>query len=401
MEQEYKVGLFGKIFYGLAAGGVAVFFAFLLIAHPKGIALSLFLVLPIIALLLILINLFKSKVIVTDDSITRQRLFYTRTLNFADIKGVRIESKIIFIEPLDASYSQIKISNYDDLAKSEELTKWLREKFTDLDKVDREKEKEALLNDDSLGFTPVEREAKISKMRQIAIAYNIWGFVMCLILIFIRNSSVSFWTGALYPLFGIAIMRFSNGLIKFVGASQRSLHMGIFLGLAMSVINVLITAIVEYKVLSFVNAWPIVAAITVVLFILLYSTGINKTEGVAKGQIIAMVITSFIYGFGNTIVINCLFDKSAPANFKTTVVDEYISSGKGAHYHLKLKPWLPGQDIKTVDISEKSYYKTPVGSTVFIYQKKGLLNIPWFDFELNPTPPVPADSNNGNSQAPR
>lgn len=392
MEQEYKVGLFGRIFYGLAAGGMLIFFCFLPTLGPQKDKLVYFILLvPIIILLLILINIFKSKVIVTDTSITRQRLFYNRTLNFADIKGIRIESKIIFIEPLDASYLQLKISNYDDLAKSEELTKWLREKFTDLDKVDLEREKEVLLNDSSLGYTPEAREAKISKMKQIAIAYNIWGFIMCFILIFVRNSFLSFWAGALYPLLGIAIMRFSSGLIKFVGASQRSLHMGIFLGVAMSVINVLIVAIAGYEVLSFVNAWPIAAAIAVALFLLLYSMGINKIEGVAKGQVVAMLITSFIYGFGNTIVINCLFDRSTPTYFTTTVADEYISSGKGAHYHLKLNPWKPNGRIREIDVSRKDYEKAPIGSSIIIIEKKGLLNIPWFDFKVDTEPPAIAN----------
>jgi hypothetical protein len=392
MEQEYKVALFGKIFYGICAGGMAAFFGFMMISHPQNNkAIYLVSVAPIIICLLILVNLFKSKVMIKETSITRQRLFYNRTLDFVNIKGVRVESKIIFIEPLDVSYPSIKISNYDNLAKSEELTKWLREKFIDLDKVDLEKEKEALLNDNSLGYTPEGREAKISKMRQIAMAYNIWGFVMCIILIFVRNSSVSFWSGALYPLLGIAIMRFSSGLIKFVGASQRSLHMGIFLGLAMSVINVLIVAIAAYEVLSFANAWPIVAAITIALFILLYSTGINKIEGVAKGQVVAMLVTAFIYSFGNTVVINCLFDRSVPTNFTTTVADEYISSGKGAHYHLKLNPWKANGRIKEVDVSKTDYEKAPIGSSIIIYEKKGLFNIPWFDFKVDPEPPTIAN----------
>jgi hypothetical protein len=402
MEQEYKVGLFGKIFYGLLTGCIVGFLLLMLISKPPNEAIVYLIVLiPVAIGILIIINLFKSKVIVTETSITRQRLFYNRTLNFADIKGVRIESKIIIIEPLDDSYPQLKISNYDNLAKSEELTKWLSEKFTDLDKVDLEREKEVLLNDSSLGYTPEEREARISKMRQIGIAYNIWGFIMFFILIFIRNSSFSFWTGALYPLLGIAIMRFSSGLVKFVGASQRSLYMGVFLGLAMSVSNVLIVALAGYEVLSFANAWPIVAAITVALFILLYGTGINKIEGVAKGQIVAMLVTSFIYGFGNTIVINCLFDRSTPTYFTTAVGDEYVSVGKGTHYYLKLNPWKPNGRIREVGVSKKDYEKAPIGSSIIIAEKKGLLNIPWFIYTIDATPPAPAGSGNGNSPSPR
>jgi hypothetical protein len=271
-----------------------------------------------------------------------------------------------------------------------------------LNNEDLEKEKEALLNDNSLGYTPEEREAKISKMRQIAIAYNIWGFTMFFILIFVRSSSLSFWTGALYPLLGIAIMRFSSGLVKFVGVSQRSLHMGIFLGLAMSVINVVIAALANYEVISFTNAWPIVAVITVVVFISLYSTGINKIEGDGKkGQIVAMLITAFLYGFGNTVVINCLFDKSTQRNFTTTVADEYISSGKGAHYHLKLNPWKPNGRIREVDVSKKEHEQSPIGSPVTIDEKKGLFNIAWFNYTLDPPPMAPVGSNNENFPIPK
>jgi hypothetical protein len=402
MEQEYKVGLFGKIFYGIVAGGMAGFFGFMIISHPQdNKAVYLIGLLPIIICLLILVNLFKSKVIITSTSITRERVFYNKTLNFEDVKGARVGQKVIVIEPEEASLGKLRISNYSDFANSEELANRIGTMFLDLDKADLDKEKEVLLSDNSLGYTVEERESKINKMGQIAIAYTVWGFIMFFLLLFIRNNYLSFWVGVLYPLLGIVIMKFSNGLIKFVSDSKRSSYLGISIGFSMSVIILFVLAIAEFEVISFTNALPVAAVIAIALFILLYSVGINKTKASVKGQSVFMVIISLFYGFGNTVVANCLFDKSKPAKFQTQVVDEYISSGKGAHYHLKLNPWLPGQNIREVDVSEKSYYKTPVGSTVFIYEKKGLLNIPWFDFELDPTPPVPAGSNNGNSPAPR
>nr|WP_067058067.1 hypothetical protein [Mucilaginibacter sp. L294] len=402
MEQEYKVGLFGKIFYGLLAGGIVGFLLLMLISKPPNEAIVYLIVLiPVAIGILIILNLFKSKVIVTETSITRQRLFYNRTLNFDDIKGVRIESKIIIIEPLEASYSQLKISNYDDLAKSEELTKWLREKFTDLDNKDREAEKEKLLHDNSLGYTVEERTSKIDKMGQIAIAYSVWGFIMFFILIFVRNHNLSFWAGILYPALGLAIMSQSNGLIKFASDSQRSNYWGISIGFCMPIVLLLVTAITQFELHSISRAWPIMVTVTLIFFILLYTLGINKNNRFIVGQVFGMLFISIIFGLGSVTLTNCLFDNSKPVKYQTQVVDEYISNSKGAHYHLKLKPWLPGQNIREVDVSEKSYYKTPVGSTVFIYQKKGLLNIPWFDFELDPTPPVPAGSNNGNSLGPR
>lgn len=114
MEQEYKVGIFEKLFYGLLVSGLAIFFTFLMLSKPQeNKAIYLFPLFMILLCILVLINLFKSKVIITSNSITRERAFYSKTLNFEDIKGVRIESKIVFIEPLDASRPKLKISNYD------------------------------------------------------------------------------------------------------------------------------------------------------------------------------------------------------------------------------------------------------------------------------------------------
>ncbi|MES2062694.1 MAG: hypothetical protein V4456_12285 [Bacteroidota bacterium] len=401
MEQEYRVGLFWKIFYGLTVGGLLIVFSLLVIATLPEKPVYLIFLAPILLFLVVLINIFKSKVIITDSDITRKRIFYNKTLNFANIKGVRIESKIIVIEPLDVSCPKIKISNYDSFGKSEELAKWLSERFVDLDNVDRQTEEEALLNDNSLGFTREEREAKISKMKQVAMAYNIWGGVVPFMLLFTSYNNWIFFMGSLYPLLGLVLMKFSGDLIKFITNPKRSVYPGIIIGFIIPIIILLVVALKAYEILFFADVLKGAAVIGLTLFLLLFFLGKNENTEAVKGQVFLMGGLAVIYGLGVTILANCLFDNSKPVKFQTQVVDEYISSGKGAHYHLKLKPWLPGQNIREVDVSEKSYYKTLVGSTVFIYQKKGLLNIPWFDFELDPTPPVPAGSNNGNSPAPR
>jgi len=391
MEQEYKVGLFGKIFYGALTGGVIIFLTGLLILKPiNDVVVYLILSIPVILCLLVLINIFKSKVIVTDTEITRERIFYNKTLNFENIKGVRIESKIIVIEPTDPAASKFKISNYSDLAHSDALVAWLTESFTDLNNLDLETEKEAILNDNSLGYTTEEREAKLKKMEGIATAYNIWGGAVPIIVIFFHNNSLIFYMGFLYPLLGLIILKLSRGLVKFITNPQRSIYSNISIGFLTPIIILLVVAIKAYQILSFAAALKAGLIVGLTLFVLLYLVGKNKDRESVKGQIFLMVLLSVLYGMSVTIVANCLFDTSVSAKYQTQVVDEYISSGKGAHYHLKLKPWLPGQDIKEVDVSEESYYKTPVGSAVIIYEKKGLLNIPWFDFELDPTPPAPA-----------
>jgi hypothetical protein len=402
MEQQYKIGIFGRLFYGLCASGLVIFFTFLMFSKSQeNKAIYLFPLLMILLCVLVLINLFKSKVIITSNSITRERVFYSKTLNFEDIKGCRIGSKLIVIEPIDALTSNLRISNYSDFANYEILTDWIRGKFIDLDKIDLERENEELLHDTTLGSTENEREEKLSKARQVAIAYTVWGFIMFFVLLWIRNSYASLLVGVLYPILGIIIMKFSFGLIKFLNNSQKSIYSGIGIGFCMPILILFITSIAEYEVLSFTKALPIATVIAIILFVLLYNVGINKTTGSITGQIVFILIISSLFGFGSTVVTNCLFDKSVPTEFKTTVVDEYISSGKGAHYHLKLNPWKSDQNVREIDVSESTYEKTPIGSPVIIEEKKGFFNIPWFDFKIDPTPPAPADLNNGSYPIPR
>jgi hypothetical protein len=391
MEQEYKVGLFGKIFYGLTVGGLLIVFSLVVIATLPEKPVYLVFLIPILMCFVVLINIFKSKVIITDSDITRIRIFYNKTLNFADIKGVRIESKIIFIESVDSSHTQVKISNYDSFGKSEELAKWLSERFIDLDEMDRKTEEEALLNDNTLGFTPKEREAKISKMKQIAMAYNILGGVVPFILLFTNYNNWIFFMGFLFPLLGLVLMKFSGDLIKFISNLKRSVYPGIIIGFIIPIIILLVVALKAYEILFFADVLMGAAAIGLILFLLLYFFGKNKNTEAVKGQVFVMGILAVIYGLGVTIVANCMFDRSATLTYNTTVADAYTTTGKGSHYHLKLNPWRQGLGLYKVDVSQSDYQETTIGTKVIIAERKGFFNIPWFDFKLDTEPPTIAN----------
>jgi hypothetical protein len=402
MEQEYKVGLFGKIFYGLLAGGALVFFSFLLISKPQNSALIyLIFLIPALFCLAVLINLFKSRVIITDTSITRERLFYNKTLNFTEIKGVRVSSRLIVIEPVDASLGNLRISNYDYLTNDDDLVRYINTKFTNLNKQDIEKEKELFLQDEALGRTEQEREAKMDKIRQIGIAYIVWGFIMCFTLIFVRSDYASLLVGMLYPVVGIILMKLSFGLIKFIGNSQKSHRLGIAVGLCMPVGLVFITAVVNYNLSALSSAIYIAVVLGIALFVLLFNVGVNNACGNVVAQGVFMLIMSVLYSVGSTIIINCLFDSSTPVTFRTMVGDEYTTTGKGPHYHLRLNPWKPGQDVTWIDVSRKEYEQSPIGSPVTIGEKKGLFNIPWFTYTLDPPPMAPVGSNNENFPIPK
>lgn len=402
MEKEYRVSVFGKVFYGVCVTCLLVSVILLMISKSPSNHLNyLFPIFICVVCGLVLVNLFQSRVILTQDSVTRKRAFCSKSLFFNEIKGVRISSRVIVIEPFDNSIGNMSITNYNDLANHEELVDQLRERFTDLNETELNLSLEQLKNSAVLGATEHERKVKLNRMKQIAITYNLWGLVLFGLLFFVRNIYWSVWVGMLYPLLGVGVMKFSYGLIKFGSDSENKPINGIFLGLSMPVIILFLTGIEEFNILSVITLVPVNIFIASILFFLLYTVGLNKSAVRRYNQLIIMAILSVLFGVGSAITINCVYDRSNVEKFKATIADKHITVGKSTHYVLTVYSWKKDDKLRELAVSKNGYNDVHIGGTVNIFVRKGLLGIPWFYFQLIPTPPVPAGLNSGNSPIPR
>lgn len=376
MGREYTISTGMKIFYILIAAGMFVF-AIVLLKTPQDQSLLLLFPLLIIAgSALIIVNALKRKVIIYDDSILCIKLFSRKELAFNDIKGCRIGQKVISLE--SNSGDKMTISNYSDLSDSSGLESWIKENFKDLDAIDLKQDEESVLHDSSLGYTVADREHKLKIAKRVAIAYNIVG-VAVFALIFLGKGHPIVIMGLFYPLLGIVIMKFSKGLIKFAGNSKRSVTPFLFLGFMFPVITMLVVVITDYQIFEYNNLWLPIIVTTVVIFVLVYFTGRNRSIGGLKTQVIIMIIISAIYGFGSVMSVNCTFDKSAPAIYKAEVLNHRIESGKHTSYLLTLTEWGPMHEQKEEDVGRYLYNKVSIGDTVKIYFRPGLLKAPWYD----------------------
>lgn len=382
MNKEYKVGTYSRLFYGFAASAMLFFCLLLVITiRSHGYAVLFVPAIPSFICIAILFNLFTSKVVVTDDAIRRIRLFYDKELRLADIKGCRIGQKVIVLESKTASSLNIQISNYHDLSRSEELAAWIAKTFVDLNKQDLEKNELEILKDTQLGATEAERKAKAGRIKEFGIAYVIWGVILGLISLLIDNKIALVLMGIAYPLLAFVLFKFSYGLLVFVTTNQNSASFGIAIGFLAPAGAMLAATLTKFELLTVANALLPAIIIGLVIAALFYLSGINKSERVS-GQIALMVLAGFVYAFGGILMVNCRFDQSKPKIYQTTVTDEYISSGKGPHYHIRLKPWLAGRGYQEIDVSESTYEAKPIGTPVTVTQKAGALGIPWFYTDL-------------------
>ena len=380
MEQEYTISTGMKILYGSIATGAFVFsiVLFNMPNHSGGQAVLLIPFLFLAGSVLIIINLFKRKVIITDDSITNINVFSKKELLLSDIKGCRVGQKVISLEPVSSEQSKITISNYIDLKDNDLLASWVRGNFKDLDAADLKAEKEALLQNTDLGFTEEDRAAKLKKVKEITVLYNLVGLVVGFGAIFFDNTKPIVILLMCYPLLGVILMAFSKGLMKFLSNNKRSVYGFTLLGVILPGFILFIKSLSEYSLLTNDHLWLPLILMAAIIFTCLYLTGINRSVESVKGQIIVMLFAAFIYGFGSVRQINCTFDNTEPQIYNAVVLGHSISHGKSTSYFFTLSPWGPIQEQKQVEVSRHLYQDTYVGDTVKMNYRPGLLNIPWF-----------------------
>ena len=381
MEQEYTISTGWKIFMITVAVFLIAFSLFLFSmgeGHANSPLIFLMPITIIIGAVWIIAQQIRKKLIITDDTITRINAFSTVEISIKDIKGCRVGEKVIYIETSSADNPKVTINNYDSLSNSDELAKYFKEKFKNLDLVDLEAAKEKVLNDNSLGFTQEEREKKLKNAKIIAWIYNIVGFILGLSLIFADNTALVVIVLLCYPVLSIIIMLFSKGLVKFLSNSKISVYGFTMLGFLLPSFVLLLKSLSEYTVNSYSHLWLPFFVISSVFFAVLYIIGINKTVASITGQAAIMLIASLIYGFGSTRQINCAFDKSTPKLIHSTINSKWIEQSKGTHYHLKINSWDADLKPKDIEVSEDIYDKYSTGNTIDVELKSGLLNIPWF-----------------------
>lgn len=331
---------------------------------------------------LVVINVVRKKVIVETDQITYIGLFSKKKLLFLSIKGYRIGFKNIYLEPLHPSDPTIVIGHYRDLENGSELMHWIKEAFQDLNTVGLANQHAMALTNVQWGVTVEARKKALAKAHNFALIYNIASFPLVLILN-LHVSRMSLVLLLVYPLVGILLMMLSRGLIKFQSDKQRSICSFVALGIFAPGMALLLRSFAYNDVLDTAHLWVPALGISLLLFVLIYMTGINRSMGMLRPQIIAMILTVLSYGFGSVLQLNCIFDPARPAVYNVAILDsrENIENGKRGifkSYSLFISPWGPRHEAETVNVPGSLYRRTQKGDTVQVHLGEGLLHIPWF-----------------------
>lgn len=379
MEQEYRISIGYKIFYGIGVAAIAGFGMFLLSKTPSSnnaaggiiVSIVLFAVAGLFSL-----YIFKRRVTISDEDIIVSGAFGTKQAFINDIKGIRSNGKAIFIYRVDGG--KITINDYDAIGKNAELIQWLKSNVRDLDNEDYEEEKAVILQDSDLGFTQDEREAKFKKVSVIALVYSGIAFVLMMVSIFFHQSNLVLSMALLaFPLIGVALMAFSRGLIR-LNIKKGSAYPSIFIGLFFACFALIMQSFIDTKILDFSKVWTPVIVGAIILMGILSLIILKQPNQTIKGQIVPVLLISAFFSFGAVQQVNRNFDQATPLVFSATVTNQYIKRGKSTSYHIVITGWGTHQEEDDVTVSSDFYDQVPIGSKVKVNLKQGKLHIPWY-----------------------
>ncbi|GAA4319519.1 hypothetical protein GCM10023149_18260 [Mucilaginibacter gynuensis] len=325
--------------------------------------------------LLLLLWIIREKLIITQQSFIRNTLFGQKEIHFDDVKGFNKDNKNIYIRSKSSSR---KIIISENTGKVKALKEWLSQNFINLDVVEYEQERQAILSNTDYGYSDEDRISKLEQAKTLARFINIAGIVIALwIGFYTKPYLLAIVIGIVFPLIPLVAIKTSNGLIKF-DSKKNSAHPSLLIAFLAPTIALVFRCIFDFDILLYQNLLLISGGVFIALIVaLLMGAPFFDFKGEKAGLIVGIILI-YVYSFVTTALINTTFDKSAPEYYHAKVLDKSVHRGKSTTYHLQLAPWGPNHESKDETVSQDMYNSVDVDEDVNVELKKGLLDAPWY-----------------------
>lgn len=389
MTKEYKIATGWKLFILIGAPLLSGLFAWLayttLIADPFKLTTAVFILPLSIGMILMfiigIIDMFKSKLIFSNEGIRKVNYLGEKKLKYDQIKGIKSDENYVYIIPKNENDKIIKVSQY--FGKKPEWQGLFLNKFSNLDTDEEVKNEKTLYQDETYGKTLEERNANISHTKQTTKYINYLAWLISAWLWFYPHPyELATAAGIILPVFALFLVYKSKGLVKIIDV-ENSANPSLSTTLSVPPMAIMIRVLFDYNVLEYQNAWIYtVLAIPMILWVIIRGSNgdfqvKSKLEGIIIYPFLATIIGLFV--FFASITINCTFDESTPEIYQSKVIKKDVNkSGRGAtSYLLTLSQW---GDIKTeteVGVSKSQFDRVQEGGLINVNLKSGLLSIPW------------------------
>lgn len=383
MEQEFNIKKGWKVFgYVFCVTVLIITLYFLVDAILSNKNVLLWIVLNLISILLFgycIIAFYRGKIVLTSDAIIEYRVFGQRKLLFSDIKGFRFKAAKFILEPNDRNKSRMIIGDLSYIINGPALTEFLVNKFKDLDESDYNLEVSEAFNNPAIGESVPDRERRIKVAKRVARFLNIGGVIIMIWLLIPSAHYLPIILGLSYPLIVLIYFFAQQQIVTLLDTGKKSVHPNLTVALYLSVGGLGLRVIIQYQALNATDCILPTAFLFVVLALLFVL--LLRPSKARKSNLWTGIFFCLVYSIGAIGMINCAFDGSKPTEYKTRVLDHYITTGRSTTYYLKIDAWGPKKESEDESVPKSVYNQVKKGDWATVYLKKGYLNIPWYFVE--------------------
>jgi len=325
----------------------------------------------------LLLSLWRSKIVLTEDRIEIHELTRVRSLQKSEIRGWRLVPTaymaVLELVPRDPHVRKLKVAW---LFKDDETFSAWMDDVPNLDAEEQEKAWKEAANDPEIGPSPQDRVEAIGKasgtariLSGIAIGIAIWCFVYpypyrLLMIILVAMPWLAVW-----------IAGRSHGLFR-LDQTRNDVRPNVAMTFLVPAFLLPARALLDYQVFE----WRQVVPPTVLIGCALCFAATKADDSLRRrwGGMVAFLFISLIYGLGAGLAVNALQDHSPIDVFGAQIWRKQIVRGRSTTYELILGPWGPRKKENRVSVRRILYDSLQTGDTVCVGMRKGRLGIQWY-----------------------
>jgi len=133
--------------------------------------------------------------------------------------------------------------------------------------------------------------------------------------------------------------------------------------------------------LHFVSIDPLLPGMGLMVLAVAFTYYQPARNGGRHGAFLGVLCLAAIYAYGAVAVTDIVFDRSAPTQYSTRVLESETLRGRygSTSYRVRLAPWGPYEEEEEIGFSSSEFYpNVDGGGTVCFNLSRGWLTAPWF-----------------------
>lgn len=387
--REYKIATAWKVFVCFVACSLIAllgFFAFVFLTKETTSFLfdslvGLISVSTSTFLSLLIVDVFKAKLIISTDSIQLKSFFINRQLSIGEIKGYSIQKEQIILHPQDTSKKRIAIPTY--WKNFNEIKNWIYSSYLDLEKESIRIETQEILKNQHLASSQKKGERKLKQAKRIVSFLNSIGFLSSLwLLVFPKPYLFTVFLCVSVPLFCLLLIIWSKGLIR-INDKKGSASPSLLICYLTCCFALTIRAFTDFDIQSYQHLWlPFLGIVGTFATLYFWNTKKNFSSNQKKSNsdYLIPMICFLSYAFSTVILLNCTLKQKNSETYNVLILNkEEYSGGRGtsSSFNVTVSPWGKRLFPNSISVSSSVYQSHAVGDSISLNLSQGYFNIPW------------------------